>query len=220
MIGKDKEKGSPDKDMVGENENNESQGNESDESSLKSKADERIEGHIEEAQSDIEDANNKHEIENKQVETLEADLLYLRAEFENYKKRILREQEQSVRFANEKFIREVLSIIDHLDRAIGHGVELKERNKEDKELFNFVYGVELTQREFAQMLSRFGVEFTGKVGDTFDPAQHEAVFQREIEEEKKEKEGTIVEIVQKGCLLNGRLLKPAKVVVGIPKKSK
>jgi len=65
--------------------------------------------------------------------------------------------------------------------------------------------------ELTQLLSRFGVEFIGAVGERFDPVRHEAVSQ--IDDPDEAKAGTIHEILQRGCLLHGRLLKPAKVVV-------
>jgi len=74
-----------------------------------------------------------------------------------------------------------------------------------------VSGVEMSQHEFVQLLTRFGVEFVGKVGESFDPEKHEAVGSREVE---KTQVDTVLEVFQRGSLLNGRLIKPAKVVVG------
>ena len=141
---------------------------------------------------------------------LESELLYQRAEFENYKKRMFRDQEQAIKFANEKFVRELSGIVDLLDKALSHSATLKDR-KDDSEAANLVTGVEMTYRELIQLFSRFGVEFTGAVGDTFDPGLHEAISQKETSEAMVDK---IVEVLQKGCLFHGRLLRPVKVVVG------
>lgn len=145
----------------------------------------------------------------ERAEAAQKEVLYVKAEFENYRKRILKEQEQAIKFANKNLISELVGIIDYFDRAIQHSKVLKA--KEDPEISNFVSGVEMSQHEFIQLLSRFGVEFTGKVGESFDPEKHEAVGQREVD---KTQADTVLEVFQRGSLLNGRLIKPAKVIVG------
>lgn len=137
------------------------------------------------------------------------DLMYQRAEFDNFRKRLLREQDQMVKFANEKFISELLSTIDLLDMAMQHAKPLKSR-PDDKEVANFVTGIEMTHKELTNLLTRFGVEFTGTIGEKFDPNRHEAIAKRE---EAGAESGAVVEVFQRGSLLNGRILKPAKVVV-------
>ena len=69
----------------------------------------------------------------------------------------------------------------------------------------------MTHRELLQILSRFGVEMIGTEGDAFNPAWHEAISQQATSEDKANK---VLSVVQKGCRLHGRLLKPAKVIVG------
>jgi molecular chaperone GrpE len=145
----------------------------------------------------------------KQAEDAKKEVLYVKAEFENYRKRILKEQEQAIKFANKNLISELVGVIDYFDRAIQHSKVLKA--KEDSEISNFVSGVEMSQHEFVQLLTRFGVEFVGKVGESFDPEKHEAVGSREVE---KAQVDTVLEVFQRGSFLNGRLIKPAKVVVG------
>ena len=137
------------------------------------------------------------------------EIMYQRAEFDNFRKRLLREQDQMVKFANEKFISELLSTADFFDRALLHTGPLKAR-PDDKEVANFVTGIEMTHKELTNLLTRFGVEFTGTIGEKFDPARHEAITQRT---EAGAESGTILEVFQRGCLLNGRILKPARVVV-------
>jgi len=154
----------------------------------------------------------------KEFEVLQKELLYLKAEFENYKKRILREQDQAIRFANEKFVREILTIVDLLERATTHGLNMKQKNQGgNAELGQFIDGIDMTYRGLLQLLNRFGVEFIGSEGEKFDPVRHEAISQKEVGVEGV---GTVLEVLQKGCLLHGRLLKPAKVVVGKNKPEK
>lgn len=144
-----------------------------------------------------------------EAEQARQDLLYLRAEFENTKRRLLREQEQAIKFANEKVIESIAPVVDLLERAIQSAGPLKAKG--DAEVNNFVVGVEMTHREFIQNLTRFGVEFVGSIGEKFDPVRHEAISQAEVEESKDD---TVLQVYQRGVLLNGRLLSPAKVVVG------
>lgn len=136
------------------------------------------------------------------------ELLYLRAEFENYKKRMEREQDRAIRFSNEKIIGELLFVIDLFERALAHGASLKDGNQDVK---TFAEGVEMTHRELLQILLRFGVEMVGTEGEPFNPAWHEAISQQATSESKA---NTVLSVVQKGCRLHGRLLKPAKVIVG------
>ena len=135
--------------------------------------------------------------------------MYQQAEFENSRKRLMREQERSIQFANERIIRELLTVVDLFDRAMLSATPIKKDAK--SEVANFVLGIEMTQKELIQMLERFGVVFHGKVGEPFDPERHEAISQVESEPENANK---VVAIHQQGCTLHGRLLQPAKVVVG------
>jgi molecular chaperone GrpE len=146
-------------------------------------------------------------------DALQNEILYLRAEFDNYKKRILREQDLSIKFGNEKLIRELLGIVDLLERGLTHGKDLvgKAAGNHAEDLKLFLSGIEMTGKELSQLLTRFGVEFIGSVGEKFDPSKHEAISQVEAETEKI---GTVIQVAQKGCSLHGRLLTPAKVVVG------
>lgn len=157
---------------------------------------------VEEAQTGLENALKARDAAQK-------DLLYLKAEFDNYRKRILRDQEQAIKFGNEKVITEILPVVDLLERALNAAKPLQSR-AEDKEANNFVTGIEMTYRQLVNVLGKIGVEFIGNAGEKFDPIRHEAISQRESTEDEP---GTVLDVLQKGCLLQGRLLKPAQVVV-------
>ena len=144
-----------------------------------------------------------------EAEQARQDNLYLRAEFENTKRRLIREQEQSIKYANEKLVEGLAPVVDLLERALASAGPLKA--KEDPDAKNFILGIEMTHREFIQILSRFGVEFSGSVGEKFDPVRHEAISQQEVEDAKDD---TVLIVYQRGVTLGGRLLTPAKVVVG------
>lgn len=140
----------------------------------------------------------------------EKELLYLRAEFDNYRKRILREQESAVRFANERFVRELLPIVNLFDRALAAAAPLKAAEEKKPEIQNFVLGIEMTHRELVQTLERAGVELIGVKGEKFSPERHEAISQVETSHQEP---GTVADVLERGALLQGRLIQPAKVTV-------
>jgi len=126
----------------------------------------------------------------------------LQAEFENYKKRIQREKSDQMKFGNETLLRAILPIIDNLERAIDHG-------KKTKEAGPLIAGVEITLKQFLNILEKFGVKPVLAVGEVFDPEKHEAIsqIQTDLESNRVVSEG------QKGYFFHERLLRPAKVIV-------
>ena len=125
------------------------------------------------------------------------------ADMENLRKRTQRDKEELAKFANESILREILSVIDNLERAVEHA----EQAENDAGLLE---GVQMTLTQFNQVLSRFGVEPVKSVGQPFDPAFHQAMGQMESEEYPV---NTVVQQVQKGYQLNNRLLRPAFVML-------
>jgi len=125
------------------------------------------------------------------------------ADFDNFRKRALREREEYVRFANERLVAELLPILDDLERALQAAAEHEEARLEE--------GVELVQRELAALLARQGVkeiETSGK----FDPHVHEALLAQPSEAD----EGSVLDVIQKGYTLGERVVRPARVVVAGP----
>ncbi len=150
-----------------------------------------------------------------QIDSAERRLLYMAAEFENTKKRMLREQENSIRFANEKLVRDFLPIVNLFDRAMTAAAPLKTKDEKKTEIESFILGIEMTYRELALTLERFGVEWIGKKGEKFNPERHEALSQVESPDQLPD---TIVQVLDRGCLLNGRLIQPAKVIIAKSKQ--
>ena len=138
----------------------------------------------------------------------EKEILYIRAEFDNYKKRLIKDQDTAIKLANKNMISELVSVVDLFEHAIAHSSKLKAKG--DADVTNFVTGIEMTRSELTQLMNRFGAELIGQAGETFDPAKHEAIS--EIES-KDQPANTVSSVVQKGCMLHGKLLKPARVVV-------
>lgn len=131
-------------------------------------------------------------------------ILRLQADFENTRKRIEREKQDFVKFANEGIILELLNILDDLERT----VSLAETHKENPEAF--LKGVEMILAHLYEMLKEYGVKPIEAEGKIFDPHTHEALMQVE---DKDLPEHTIVEELQKGYKLNDRVIRTAKVKV-------
>ena len=132
---------------------------------------------------------------------------YLRAmaEFDNARKRAVREREDLIRTANENLIRELLPVLDNLDRALAAA-------KADPAAAAVVAGVELIQRDLLRTLEKFNVTAFTSVGAPFDPERHEAVARVPA---AGQPDMTVVGEIARGYLLNGRVLRPAMVTVAM-----
>lgn len=125
------------------------------------------------------------------------------AELENLKKRTARERDEAIRFANEYLIKDLLPVLDNLERAIAHA-------KGGDGGQPLVEGVEMVLNGFLNVLTRHGVAQVTAVGQPFDPVKHEAMAQMETDQHLP---NTVVEEHHKGYLLNDRLLRPALVSI-------
>ena len=121
----------------------------------------------------------------------------LKAEFENSRKRQERERAHILSMASEKLVQELLPVLDNLDRALEAGGDIRE-------------GVQATRDQLADVLGNEGLLPVASDGQPFDPNVHEAVMGQPSEEHE---EGTILQTYQRGYLLNGKPIRPAKVVV-------
>ena len=135
-------------------------------------------------------------------------LLRVSADFENYKKRSTREMEEFRKYANQSLLKEMLSVVDNLELAINSSNDDK---KADKTL---IEGLNLTLTEILRVFEKFNVKPIEARGKAFDPAFHEAVMREETDEYP---ENTVISEFQKGYLIHDRLLRPAMVVVAMPK---
>ncbi|MBI4706524.1 MAG: nucleotide exchange factor GrpE [Candidatus Omnitrophica bacterium] len=131
-------------------------------------------------------------------------ILRLQADFDNIRKRSEREKQEFIKFANEGLIAQLLNILDDLERA----VELAESKHQDLPVF--LKGIEMILAHLYQMLKEHGVKPIDAQGKIFDPHFHEALMQVE---DKNMPEHTVVEEMQKGYLLNDRVLRTSKVKV-------
>jgi molecular chaperone GrpE len=126
-----------------------------------------------------------------------------RAELENFKRRMQREQAESFRFANEPLVRDLLPVLDNLERAVSHA----QGGGNGQPL---VEGVTLVVRSFLDTLEKHGVTRVSGKGELFDPSKHEAMAQVESAEVAP---NTVVDEYCPAYLLHGRLLRPALVTV-------
>jgi molecular chaperone GrpE len=145
------------------------------------------------------------QIQEKEKEAAESYDRYVRAvaELENYKKRAVRDRADSLKYGQENLIRDILPLVDSLDRAMEHAC-----NSNDFEVFKA--GLQLIQNQLKGCLGKQGVEPIQAIGRDFDPNVHEAVIQVESPDHVHNQ---VVEEFEKGYLLNGRLLRPSKVSV-------
>ena len=132
-------------------------------------------------------------------------LLRTRAEIDNIRRRTEQDVEKAHKFALEKFAKDILNTIDNLERALATPA-----NMEDETVKALFDGVELTLKELLATVARFGVEPVGVVGEAFNPDLHQAISMQPMEGFETNQ---ITTVLQKGYLLNGRVIRPAMVMV-------
>ena len=156
----------------------------------------------EKAPTKAELAERLAEVEKARDEYLN-DLQRVAAEFENYRKRVARDQESLAARAHERLVKELLPVLDDLERA----VQAAERHSE-RERVRLEEGVRLVHRELQEALAKEGlveIETNGR----FDPHVHEALLSQPSDKD----DGAILEVLQKGYRLGDRVLRPARVVI-------
>ena len=168
--------------------------------------------------SSIDDSNNNPDqaasnnpedqiklLEEKLAEA-QAQVLYVKAEGENIRKRSFEDIDKARKFALEKFSSELLSVKDSLDAAL---------TVENANVDSYKNGVELTQKQLINVFEKFGIHEIKALGEKFDPNQHQAISMVESEEEPNK----ILTVLQKGYLLNERVIRPALVTVSKTKNT-
>ena len=157
----------------------------------------QAESETEQPESQVEDLQQK-------LNTLGEQLLREQAEMQNVRRRAQRDIENAHKYALEKFASELLSVVDNLERAIDA------IDTEDESQKSVAEGLELTLKTFIEILSKYNVEAVDPAGQPFDADLHQAVStvpNNDVEP------NTVINVFQKGYTLNGRLVRPAMVVV-------
>ena len=146
------------------------------------------------------------------VAALEAELAALRdrhvrlqADFENFRRRALRERAEALEFGHQNLVKDLVPTVDNLGRAIEHA-----RQSGGGDFAGFLQGVELVLRELVAVLAKHGVARVSPEGEPFDPSLHEAMAQ--LEDDTKAT-GTVVQVLEPGYSLRDRLIRPARVIV-------
>jgi molecular chaperone GrpE len=160
------------------------------------------------AEEKVDDPIKKMET---RIEELEKDVegnydrfVRVTADFENYKKRMTREMSDLRKFANENILKDMLAVVDNLERAIESG------SKNDSSKKTLIEGVEITLKDLFRMFEKYGVKDFKSEGEPFDPVFHQAMMQEQTNEYP---DNTVLNELQKGYTIHGRLLRPAMVVV-------
>ncbi len=158
----------------------------------------------EETQNQVPE-ENKESLLAQELENLKDTHLRLRAEYENFRKRTLREKSDLIKYAGEKAISAFLEVVDDFDRALSNIPETEE-NKELRD------GVELIRLKMLSKLKSQGVNEMEVIGKDFDAEEHEAVAM--VPTDEQDKKGKVIDCVQKGYTLNDKIIRHPKVVVG------
>ena len=161
---------------------------------------------LEEAIARVQELEEQLKAQVEETSKKEQDLLLrTRAEIDNMRRRSEQDVEKAHKFALEKFSKDILNTIDNLERALSTPA-----NKEDESIKALFDGVELTLKELLSTVARFGVEPVGTVGETFNPDLHQAISMQPAEGFESNQ---ITTVLQKGYTLNGRVIRPAMVMV-------
>lgn len=150
----------------------------------------------------VEDEEGLSELEQAQQEAKEArdEMLRMRAETDNLRKRLQKEKQDCVQFANERLIKQLIPIFENLDRAL---------KAPDTNVESLKEGVQLTSDQVHALFKKENVEPIKAVGEPFDPSVHEVLSQMESNDHD---ENTVIEEFSKGYRMNGRVLLPSRVV--------
>ncbi len=133
-------------------------------------------------------------------------LVWMAADFDNYKKRVLKEKEEFLKFSQASLLKELLVVVDNLERAMLS----MPKDDLDQGFLGLKQGVELTLRQFHSLLGKNGVTKMKVLGEQFDPRFHQVMFQQETTQYPDQ---TVLEELQSGYMLQERVLRPAMVKV-------
>ncbi len=153
----------------------------------------------------VEEIQKSLEAKTQEAQGLQDKYLRLAAEFEKYKRLAQRDQREHIRFGNEGLLKELLPVIDNLERAI-------RSSQQDANGAALLQGIELTLKHALEAMGKFGVRQMTSVGEPFDPARHQAVVRVESD---RVPEDSVVEEYQRGYYVHERVLRPAMVSVAV-----
>ena len=169
--------------------------------------DDSLKAELEQGREAIRVLEQEKEALGREISDLKDQFLRTRADFENTRKRLQRDKEEAIQFANKQLLSDLVGIIDDFERAI--------KSSEDaKDYDSFHNGIGLIERQFISMLeNKWGIKRFDAMGEEFDPQRHEAVM---AEPKPDMPAQSIIEVFQKGYLLHDKVLRTAKVKVSMP----
>jgi molecular chaperone GrpE len=156
------------------------------------------------AEAEIAVLNAELEAAKNKIEEQKDSVVRAAAEVENIRRRSAQEVEKASKFALEKFANELLPVIDNLERAVEFA------DKENDAIKPLIEGVDMTAKSFADAVAKFGVAVVNPQGEAFNPEFHQAMSMQPSADVEP---NTVIAVMQKGYTLNGRLLRPAMVMV-------
>ena len=174
---------------------------ETNQESLEASNEEESEAEEKKELTPMEQLQEQIRLKDEEIANQKDTFLREKAELENFKKRLTKEKDDFVQFANERLLQELIQIEDNLERALEVPNATLESLKE---------GVEMIQKQFSTFLKNQKVEPIEAIGKPFDPTLHEVLNQQESEEHE---ENTVIEQYSRGYTLKGRILRPTKVVI-------
>ena len=160
---------------------------------------------IELLSQELQDLKSLHGEKLKEFDDQNEQFLRLQAEFENFRRRTLKEKQESFKFGHQNLVKDLLSAVDNLERALEHGAQ-----NAGSEVQGILDGVELVHREVLGALAKHGVKEIEAKGVVFDPADHEAMGQVPSADVPP---NTVLQVLQKGYVIHDRMLRPARVIV-------
>ena len=160
---------------------------------------------IELLSEELQELKGLYEGKLKEFDEQNEPFLRLQAEFENFRRRGLKEKQESFKFGHQNLVKDLLSAVDNLERALEHGAQ-----NAGPEVRGILDGVELVHREVLGALAKHGVKEVEAEGQLFDPADHEAMGQVPSAEVPP---NTVLQVLQKGYVIHDRMLRPARVIV-------
>jgi molecular chaperone GrpE len=163
---------------------------------------------------ELQDLKTLHETKLKEAEEQSEQHLRLQAEFDNFRRRSLKEKQEAFKYGHQNLVKDLLSPVDNLERALEHGAQNVEL-----EVQGILDGVELVHREILGGLAKHGVSEIQADGQIFDPAFHEAMGQVPNGDVPA---NTVLQVLQKGYLIHDRMVRPSRVIVSkeeVPEKA-
>ncbi len=160
---------------------------------------------IEMLSAELQDLKNHHEEKSKESDEQKENFLRLQAEFENFRRRSLKEKQESLKFGHQNLVKDLLSAVDNLERALDHGAQIAGADAK-----GILDGVELVHREVLGAMAKHAVAEIDAEGMLFDPAVHEAMGQIPNGDVPP---NTVLQVLQKGYVIHDRMLRPSRVLV-------